>query len=96
MECARNIWQTKGLAGGLYAGFLVFVLREIPFCQLQYPIYELLNMTTVKFLASGSKIPVALTDVPIYVNAVNGAIAGAIAGFLTTPLDVLKTRLMTF
>ena len=35
-------------------------------------------------------------QLPGVVNSINGSIAGATSGFLTTPLDVLKTRRMTF
>jgi hypothetical protein len=33
---------------------------------------------------------------PAYANSLNGATAGSISGFLTTPFDVLKTKKMTF
>ena len=96
MDCVNNIWKTKGLIGGLYAGFGVFLLREIPYCQLQYPLYEIFKFATVRLYAVQSGTPLVLVEVPAFVNAINGAISGAIAGFFTTPLDVLKTRLMTF
>lgn len=35
-------------------------------------------------------------ELPAIVNSINGSVAGACSGFLTTPLDVLKTRFMTF
>ena len=95
-ECVQNIWKSKGIVNGFYAGFGVFIAREIPFCQIMYPLYEVLKLITVRTLAYNSGTPAVLIEVPGYLNSINGAIAGAIAGFLTTPLDVLKTRLMTF
>ena len=92
----KNIWRTKGLSNGFYAGFGVFIAREIPFCQIMYPIYELLKLATARALAYSSGKPISMVEVPGYINSINGSIAGAIAGFLTTPLDVLKTRMMTF
>ena len=35
-------------------------------------------------------------EAPRYIDSINGSVAGAISGFLTTPFDVLKTRRMTF
>ena len=61
-----------------------------------YPLYEVFKLLTVRMLAYNSGTPAVLIEIPGYLNSINGAIAGAIAGFLTTPLDVLKTRLMTF
>ena len=33
---------------------------------------------------------------PSYLNSVNGSFAGAFSGLVTTPMDVVKTKLMTF
>ena len=53
-------------------------------------------MTSIKFLASRSGVTESTFELPGFVNSINGSIAGATSGLLTTPLDVLKTRRMTF
>lgn len=91
-----GIWKTKGFIKGFYAGFGPFVLRDIPFSAIQFPLYEVLKMTSIKFLAHRSGVNESTFELPGVVNSINGSIAGATSGFLTTPLDVLKTRRMTF
>lgn len=66
----------------LYTGFGITLMREIPFTAIQFPLYEKL-----KVVANTNKHPIT--------GAVCGSIAGAVAAALTTPLDVIKTRLMT-
>ncbi len=34
--------------------------------------------------------------IPGLINGINGSLAGAFAGFIVTPFDVAKTRLMTY
>lgn len=70
---------------GLYRGFFSTVLRDIPFSALQFPIWERLKLNHFK----RNKRPANVIESAYY-----GAIAGAIAAFLTTPLDVAKTRIM--
>lgn len=67
--------------GALYRGFGITLFREIPFCCIQFPLYEFL------------KAKVAHHDNPAYA-ALCGSFAGAVGAAATTPLDVLKTRLM--
>jgi solute carrier family 25 (mitochondrial S-adenosylmethionine transporter), member 26 len=71
--------QSEG-PSGLYRGFTATIQREIPFAALQFPIYEALKQ---KF-AHDDRSKMALC----------GSVAGGITAFLTTPLDVLKTRTM--
>ena len=35
-------------------------------------------------------------QLPGWINSINGSIAGSTSGLLTTPMDVLKTKRMTF
>jgi len=84
----------------LYRGWSVTIMREVPFTIIQFPLWEGLK----KWAASrkgdtrlvldrrkGGSTPEGVTALE---SAVFGSVAGAMAAGLTTPLDVLKTRLM--
>uniref|UniRef100_A0AAR2JK08 Mitochondrial S-adenosylmethionine carrier protein n=1 Tax=Pygocentrus nattereri TaxID=42514 RepID=A0AAR2JK08_PYGNA len=70
---------------GLYRGFGSTVLREIPFSLVQFPLWEYLK--TLWWRRQGERLD-------SWQAAVCGAVAGAVAAFVTTPLDVAKTRIM--
>ncbi|KAF8058709.1 mitochondrial carrier domain-containing protein [Lyophyllum atratum] len=82
---AKQVLANDGWRG-FYRGFRSTVMREIPFTSLQFPLYELLK----------AQLSVKLQRKPLYAHeaAVCGSIAGGVAAALTTPLDVLKTRVM--
>ena len=88
-----SIFASKGILG-FYAGFRSFLLRDIPFSAIQFPLYETLKLIEIKYFAK-DQLEQEVT-IPSMLNSVNGAIAGSFAGLVTTPLDVVKTRLMTF
>ncbi|KAI5848285.1 mitochondrial carrier domain-containing protein [Tricharina praecox] len=69
----------------LYRGWGVTIMREIPFTVIQFPLWE--AMKEWRGEAKGRKANPAE-------SAVFGSVSGAIAAAATTPLDVLKTRLM--
>ncbi|PAA71813.1 hypothetical protein BOX15_Mlig018227g2, partial [Macrostomum lignano] len=77
-DCLRE----EGPAG-LYRGFRSTIIRELPFASLQFPLWEAL-----KALAGPG-----WADKPA-TSAASGFAAGGLAAFLTTPLDVAKTRIM--
>ncbi|KAL6549108.1 putative S-adenosylmethionine carrier 2, chloroplastic [Orobanche hederae] len=89
-EAVRLIVAKEGFRG-LYAGFGSFLLRDLPFDAIQFCIYEQLRI--------GYKLA-ARRDLNDPETAIIGAFAvvlkrlGAITGAMTTPLDVIKTRLM--
>jgi len=84
MAIMKGIIATEGLRG-LYRGFSSTVIRDIPFSAIQYPIWERLKMSHHRRYRK---------PVSAFQSASYGAIAGAIAAFATTPLDVAKSRIM--
>lgn len=81
--------QDIGVSGvwkELYRGWTVTILREVPFTVIQFPLWE--RMKSWRRTKTGSE------TVSAFESAVFGSVAGAVAASITTPLDVLKTRLM--
>ncbi|CAG9318684.1 unnamed protein product [Blepharisma stoltei] len=79
IEIVRN----QGLFG-LYTGLIPMIFREVPFETLQIVLYEHLKSSDYLGLEMG-----------LHKHLIDGAIAGAVAAYITTPIDVVKTRLMT-
>ncbi|KAI9513266.1 S-adenosylmethionine transporter [Russula earlei] len=84
---ATQVWKIDGLKG-FYRGFGTTVMREIPFASLQFPMYEFFKHHLSYRLYHK---PASLRP---YEASLCGSAAGGIAAALTTPLDVLKTRIM--
>ncbi|QPG75746.1 S-adenosylmethionine transporter [Brettanomyces nanus] len=76
----------EGVLRGLYRGYGTTIMREIPFTVIQFPLYEGLKARWASYDH--------VDRLPAGKGAVCGSIAGGIAAAVTTPLDVLKTRLM--
>jgi len=81
----------KGIAAApeglmaFYRGFWTTVAREIPFSFIQFPLYEGFKKAWAKI--QGEETTPAQ-------GATCGSVAGAIAAAATTPLDMVKTRMM--
>ncbi|KAL6935887.1 hypothetical protein ACO0OL_002071 [Hanseniaspora opuntiae] len=84
--------ESKGslvlLKNNLYKGFGMTITREIPFTCIQFPLYEYMKL---KWRLHSKKEGEALEP---WKGAICGSLAGATAAAITTPLDVIKTRLM--
>ncbi|CAE6431988.1 unnamed protein product [Rhizoctonia solani] len=79
-----RVAESEGFRG-LYRGFGSTVMREIPFTSLQFPMYEFFKIRLAKSIGR---------PIDPHEAAVCGSLAGGIAASATTPLDVLKTRIM--
>ena len=75
----------SSIFGGLYRGYGITLLREVPFAFIQFPLYERLKVEWSN---------IQNYDVSPIQSATCGSISAGIAAAFTTPLDVIKTRLM--
>ena len=73
-----EIARTKGIFG-FYTGMQATLARDILFSAIQLPLFEY-------FRKKDSPLS------QVYTAAISGSIAAAIAGFVSCPLDVIKTR----
>jgi hypothetical protein len=79
----------------LYRGAGITIAREIPFTVLQFTMWESMKATYAqRYLRGGEGSPTKESQIPASTSAMFGSVAGAIAAGLTTPLDVIKTRVM--
>jgi len=84
-----NQRHTRGLAHvwqELYRGWSITIIREVPFTIIQFPLWEALK----RYRCSQT----GRQEVTGLEGGLLGSVAGAVAAGLTTPLDVLKTRMM--
>ena len=82
----KNQFGVAGVWRELYRGWGITIMREVPFTIIQFPVWEALKRKR--------RQSTGLSTVSAVESGFFGSIAGAVAAGLTTPLDVLKTRLM--
>ncbi|XP_042496879.1 mitochondrial substrate carrier family protein E [Macadamia integrifolia] len=90
-QAGCSIWKEQGLKG-LYAGYWSTLARDVPFAGLMVTFYEALK----DFTDYGKER--WLPNCGCYINRsleglILGGLAGGFSAYLTTPLDVIKTRL---
>ncbi|KAJ8903230.1 hypothetical protein NDN08_004340 [Rhodosorus marinus] len=80
----RSLIAREGVRG-LFRGYSSLVVRELPFDLIEFPLYEYLKKRWAK--EQGAALSANQ-------SALCGSIAGGIAAAVTTPLDVVKTRML--
>ena len=102
-EATTSIWQTQGI-GGFYQGYEGVFLRDVPYTAMELGLYEMLKNTFSSIQqqqqqqrenGDDASSPAAPTSLEPSVEILAAGLTGAIAGILTTPLDTIKTKMMT-
>ena len=86
-----HISMREGVTTGLFAGFGSFLLRDLPFDAIEFSSYEQMKLSWTSMFGKGGKHG----EIKQLESAAIGSVAGMLTGAVTTPLDVVKTRLMT-
>jgi hypothetical protein len=86
VDAARTIVRTEG-AAALFHGYKATLYRDLPFSALQFMFWEQFH-TWARVYRQSREIGAPL-------ELLTGAAAGGLAGVITCPLDVVKTRLQT-
>lgn len=89
LTVVSEIVREKGIVG-LYTGYAATVLRNVPSAALRFGLYEELKRSWTKEHNSDETVP--LLHWKMFAA---GAVAGAIASGIMTPVDVIKTRVST-
>ena len=86
LDALRTIVRTEGVTA-LFQGYKATLARDLPFSALQFAFYEQ-EQGWAKRWAGGPNIGLPL-------EIATATTAGGLAGVLTCPLDVVKTRIQT-
>ncbi|TPX62653.1 hypothetical protein PhCBS80983_g00392 [Powellomyces hirtus] len=99
MYAFRAILRQEG-PSGLFRGFWSTTLRDWPFMAILFTTYDTLKNIHHHFAVTsrdtiGPHGQIHHHEIPTLKSTLFGGVAGALAAFLTTPFDVIRTRVMT-
>ncbi|KAI9793245.1 MAG: hypothetical protein M1816_000666 [Peltula sp. TS41687] len=86
LDAARTIIRQEGLSA-LFYGYKATLCRDLPFSALQFAFYEKGQTWSKEWVGS--------RDIGLPLEILTAASAGGLAGVMTCPLDVVKTRVQT-
>lgn len=86
MHAARTIVRQEGFAA-LFYGYKATLWRDLPFSALQFAFYEEERGLAKRYVGSN--------NIGLPLEILTAASAGGMAGVITCPLDVVKTRIQT-
>lgn len=85
-DAFRTIVRTEGFSA-LFYGYKATIFRDLPFSALQFAFYEQEQNLAKAWVGS--------RDIGLELEILTAATAGGMAGVITCPLDVVKTRIQT-
>jgi hypothetical protein len=85
-DAAKTIARIEGF-GALYSGYKATIIRDLPFSALQFAFYEQERKFAQRWGGND--------DIGLGLEILTAVSAGGLAGVITCPLDVVKTRIQT-
>lgn len=85
-DALRTIIRQEGFFA-LFYGYKATIFRDLPFSALQFAFYEQEHRMAIEW--KGSR------DIGLGLEILTAATAGGMAGVITCPMDVVKTRVQT-
>lgn len=86
IDAVRTIVKSEGYSA-LFHGYKATLWRDLPFSALQFAFYEEERAWAKSYMGSN--------HIGLTLEIATAASAGGMAGVITTPLDVVKTRIQT-
>ena len=86
LDAFRTIVRLEGFSA-LFSGYKATIVRDLPFSALQFAFYEQEQHLARDWVGS--------RDIGLRLEVFTAASAGGMAGVITCPLDVVKTRIQT-
>lgn len=86
LHALKTIYHTEGFRE-LFSGYKATLFRDLPFSAFQFAFYEQEQKLARNYMGSN--------DIGLPLEILTGASAGGMAGVLTCPMDVVKTRIQT-
>ncbi|KAL8830390.1 MAG: hypothetical protein Q9191_001467 [Dirinaria sp. TL-2023a] len=86
LDATRTIIRQEGLSA-LFYGYKATIWRDLPFSALQFAFYEQEQKWAKNWVGS--------RDIGLGLEIATATTAGGMAGVITCPLDVVKTRIQT-
>lgn len=90
-EAVTGIMASRGIPG-FFVGYDAVMYRDVPYTMLELGLYEVFK--TALFSSQSSSDSSKPRSVGVWDDVLAAALTGGITAFLTTPLDVIKTKLM--
>ncbi|KAB8229530.1 hypothetical protein ETB97_010067 [Aspergillus alliaceus] len=85
-DALRTIVRQEGFSA-LFYGYRATIYRDLPFSALQFAFYEQEHRLAKEWVGS--------RDIGLGLEILTAATAGGMAGVITCPMDVVKTRIQT-
>lgn len=89
-DCVARTVRTEGV-GALYRSYPTTLAMNVPFTAIHFTAYESSKVFLQELKGDGAEVE----DETFFVQFTAGGVAGGLAAAVTTPLDVVKTRMQT-